>query len=80
MSKFNEQSRFVRIPKAGFFGGVAAGIAYFFGINVQLVRLGWVVFTLLGGSGTLFYILLWIFVPGAPDVPEDFKERANQEA
>ena len=33
--------------------GVCAGIAEYFGIDPTLVRLAWVVFSLLGGSGLL---------------------------
>lgn len=37
--------------------GVCAGIAEYFGIDPTLVRLAWVVFSLLGGSGLLAYII-----------------------
>ena len=33
--------------------GVCGGIAEFFGIDSTLVRLGWVIFCALGGSGVL---------------------------
>ena len=45
--------------------GVCAGIAEYFGIDPTLVRLAWVVFSLLGGSGLLAYIIAAIIVPGA---------------
>ena len=36
--------------------GVCGGIAEYFNIDSTLVRLAWVVFCLLGGSGVLAYI------------------------
>jgi len=45
--------------------GVCGGIAEFFGIDSTIVRLGWVFFTLLGGSGILFYIIA-LFVMSEP--------------
>ena len=38
--------------------GVCGGIAEYFQIDPTLVRLGWVAFTALGGSGILAYIFL----------------------
>ena len=46
--------------------GVCGGIAEYFGIDSTLVRLGWVVFSLLGGSGLLAYIIAAIIMPDRP--------------
>ena len=46
--------------------GVCGGIAEYFGIDSTLVRLGWVVFSLLGGSGLLAYIIAAIIMPDQP--------------
>ena len=46
--------------------GVCAGIADYFGWDPTLVRVGWIVLTLLGGSGILLYLLLWLVMPEAP--------------
>ena len=46
--------------------GLCAGIAEYFGIDPTLVRLAWVVFSLLGGSGLLAYIIAAIIVPENP--------------
>lgn len=43
--------------------GVCGGIAEYFGIDPTLIRLAWVVFSLLGGSGLLAYILAAIIIP-----------------
>lgn len=43
--------------------GVCGGIAEYFGVDPTLIRLAWVVFSLLGGSGLLAYILAAIIIP-----------------
>ena len=43
--------------------GVCPGIADYFDIDPTLVRLGWVLFSLLGGSGLLAYIIAAIIIP-----------------
>jgi len=48
---------------AGWIGGVAAGIAKRFGIDVSLVRLAFVVATAAGGFGLGAYLLAWILIP-----------------
>lgn len=45
--------------------GVCAGIAEYFEIDPTIIRLAWVVFTLLGGSGILAYIIAAIVMPEA---------------
>ena len=47
-------------------GGVCGGIAEYFGIDPTLVRLGWVLFCALGGSGILAYIVAAIVIPEQP--------------
>ena len=46
--------------------GVCGGIAEYFNIDSTLVRLGWVVFGLLGGSGLLAYIIAALVMPDRP--------------
>ena len=46
--------------------GVCGGIAEYFDIDPTLVRLGWVLFCALGGSGILAYIIAAIVSPGRP--------------
>ena len=43
--------------------GVCGGIAEYFGVDPTLIRLAWVVFSLLGGSGLLAYILAAMIIP-----------------
>ena len=46
--------------------GVCGGIAEYFNIDSTLVRLGWVLFSLLGGSGLLAYIIAALVIPDRP--------------
>ena len=43
--------------------GVCGGIAEYFDIDPTIIRLAWVVFTLLGGSGIIAYIIAAIVMP-----------------
>ena len=49
----------------GMIGGVASGLAETFNIDATLVRLAFVIVTLLGGSGVLVYLALWVILPRA---------------
>ena len=46
--------------------GVCAGFAEYFEFDPTLVRLAWVLFTLLGGAGILAYIIAMIIMPRKP--------------
>lgn len=43
--------------------GVCGGLAEIFGIDVSLLRAGWVLFFLIGGAGGLLYLALWGILP-----------------
>lgn len=43
--------------------GVCAGVAEYFEIDPTLIRLAWVAFTILGGSGIIAYIVAAIVMP-----------------
>ncbi len=47
--------------------GVCGGIAEYFGIDPTLVRLAWVLFCAMGGSGFVAYILAAIIIPSNPE-------------
>ena len=46
--------------------GVCGGIAEYFGIDPTVVRLIWALFSLMGGSGILAYIIAAIIIPRKP--------------
>ena len=50
--------------------GVCGGIAEFFGIDPTLVRLGWVMFCAMGGSGFVAYIIASLIIPRSPEAYE----------
>ena len=48
-------------------GGVCGGIAEYFEIDSTLVRLVWVILTLLSmGGGIIAYLIFWIVMPSRP--------------
>jgi phage shock protein PspC (stress-responsive transcriptional regulator) len=44
-------------------GGVCAGLGNYFNIDATIVRLLFVLLVVMGGSGVLLYIILWIIMP-----------------
>jgi phage shock protein C len=46
--------------------GVCGGLAQYFNLDATLIRILFVVLAVLGGSGLLLYVLLWIIVPNEP--------------
>lgn len=57
--------KFMRDPDDRVFGGVASGIGHYFGLEARWIRLIFILAFLLGGSGLLLYIILWVIVPVA---------------
>jgi phage shock protein C len=47
-------------------GGVCAGLAEYFDMDVTLVRILWLLVVLCGGTGILLYVILWLVLPLAP--------------
>ena len=47
--------------------GVCGGIGEYFGMDPTLVRLAWVLFCALGGSGVIAYLLAAIIIPRRPE-------------
>jgi phage shock protein PspC (stress-responsive transcriptional regulator) len=46
--------------------GVCGGIAEYLGWDPTLVRVAWIILTLLGGSGILIYLIMWLVMPESP--------------
>jgi phage shock protein C len=44
-------------------GGVCGGLAQYLNIDVTVIRVAFVVLSVLGGSGVLIYIAMWVLVP-----------------
>ncbi|MGB5698280.1 DUF2339 domain-containing protein [Muriicola sp.] len=56
-------SKLVRDPKHKILGGVCAGMAHKYGVNLFIIRLLWVLFALLFCVGALVYVVLWATLP-----------------
>ena len=50
--------------------GVCGGIAEYFNIDPTIVRLAWILFSFLGGSGFLAYIVAAVIIPCSPEYLE----------
>ena len=50
--------------------GVCGGIAEYLDIDPTLIRLGWALFCLLGGSGLIIYIVAAAVMPKESDIIE----------
>ncbi len=44
-------------------GGVAAGLADYFDIEVRFVQLGFIIATFAGGAGVVAYLMAWLIIP-----------------
>ena len=59
------EKRLVRNVQDKKIAGVCAGLADYLDIDPTLVRALWILFTLLGGSGVLAYVILYFLLPEA---------------
>lgn len=55
--------RLTRSTRDRMLAGVCGGIADFLGWDPTVVRIVWVVLTMLGGSGFFLYLILWLVMP-----------------
>jgi phage shock protein C len=55
--------RITRSQSDRMLGGVAGGLAAYFGIDPLIIRIGFIVLTLLNGFGAMLYLVLWVLVP-----------------
>ena len=46
--------------------GVCGGLAQYFNLDATLIRILFVVLAVLGGSGIVLYVAMWIIVPNEP--------------
>ena len=67
-----------RDPQNGMIAGVCAGVAEYFGWDPTWVRLGWALFTLLGGSGLILYLIAAIIMPRMDRDPSAGENRGMQ--
>lgn len=69
MSENNNSTgkRLLRARQGRMVAGVCAGLARYFGVDVNLVRLAFGVFTVFYGLGILLYLVAWMIVPEEGD-------------
>ncbi len=66
--------KFKLLPEpASMLGGVCAGIAYYTEKPVWVIRLLMFILAFVADFW-IVYILLWIFVPNAKEVPDDYSD------
>ncbi|MDR9450985.1 MAG: PspC domain-containing protein [Acidimicrobiia bacterium] len=63
----------------GILGGVANGLAGYFGMETWLIRLAFVILSFFGGLGVVLYLAGWLLIP-ADGVDESIGERWLEEA
>ena len=63
--------RLYKSSKSKMIRGVCGGIAEYFHCDPTMIRLAWILFTALGGSGILAYIVCAIVIPeNSNQIPE----------
>lgn len=74
-----EIKKLYRNPDDKVLGGVASGLAAYFGIKeIPYVRLAFVFLTIAGGSGVVIYLILWIITPVASSITERIKMKGGE--
>lgn len=71
------EKRFFRDTDNALLGGVASGVAAYFNIDVVFIRVAFVLFTMVFGSGVPIYILLWIITPVAKTASEKLQMKGR---
>ncbi|HKY91005.1 MAG TPA: PspC domain-containing protein [Nevskiaceae bacterium] len=65
-------SRLRRYPRAGYVGGVCAGLAAYYDVNVRILRAVLVIAVLCGwGLPIVAYLILWYLMESDPGLPDD---------
>jgi phage shock protein C len=60
--------------------GVAGGIAAYFDLDAAIIRIAFIVITLLGGSGVIAYLILWLVLPLETDPAKDPQDQIKANA
>ena len=68
--RINENKRLYRDGDNKILGGVAFGLANYFGVDPAIIRILFIVSLFIGGFGILAYLILWISIPEAKTVGE----------
>jgi len=72
------EKRLHRSSKDRVIAGVCGGLGEYFDLDPVLFRLLFVVVTLIGGSGVLVYIILWLVIPEDTDTKASTEETVSK--
>jgi phage shock protein PspC (stress-responsive transcriptional regulator) len=62
-SNMEAQSLLRRVPEGRLVAGVATGLAAHFDLDVAIVRIAFVVLSVVGGIGIPLYLAAWLLIP-----------------
>ncbi len=75
----NGTSRLYRSTSQRMLGGVASGLASYFGIDPNIVRIVFLVLAFITGGGfALVYMLLWLLIPGTASTATEVNQIVNE--
>ena len=78
MDQGQEEQRLLRRPSDGrILGGVAAGVATYFALDVAHVRIILVALSFLAGAAVPLYLAAWLLIPGEDSDPAIADEVLN---
>lgn len=75
--KSRKQKRLYRDEDNGVIGGVCSGLGNYFGVDPVIFRLAFVAALVIGGFGTILYIILWIAIPKAVTVSQKLEMKGE---
>lgn len=67
MEEMTMNQRLYKSNREKMIDGVCGGVAEYFNIDPTLVRLAWILFCAMGGSGILAYLVAAIVIPRSPE-------------
>jgi phage shock protein C len=71
--------RLLRIRQGRLVAGVCTGLAAYFGVDVNLVRLAFGVLTVFYGIGILLYLVAWLLLPEEGESGSIFESFINKQ-
>jgi phage shock protein C len=74
-----QRKRLYRSRTNRIIAGICGGIGEYLDADPTLIRLAWIVLTLLGGSGIIFYIIAYFIIPLKPSAAADADQPAQQD-
>ncbi|MDQ5823208.1 MAG: PspC domain-containing protein [Chloroflexota bacterium] len=75
----NGTSRLYRSTSQRMLGGVASGLASYFGIDPNIIRIIFLVLAFITSGGFAFvYMLLWLLIPGTASTATDVNQVVNE--